>query len=278
MAIAARAQVLDAVTQRVRVNGRNIAVDFYGRLGRPVVLLHGIPGWRGTWRKVASLLVSGHRVIAPDLMGFGESDEPEPADCHAEGQARMVLGLLDTLGVNEAHLVGFDFGGPIAVTVYRLQPARVLSLTLAGTNTFTDTPIPGPLRVAGVPLVGPLVFRCMFGRAGLAAMWRVAVGDRTRFPYREYRSYLRWDAGIRWTRQIFYASMRDLRGLYRDVEDTLRRIRVPATVIWGDRDPFFPLAVGERTARAIPNASFVLLHGCGHFIPEERPEAFASYA
>jgi pimeloyl-ACP methyl ester carboxylesterase len=50
---------------------------------------------------------------------------------------------------------------------------------------------------------------------------------------------------------------------------------MPTMVIWGDHDPFFSVAQGQRTASAIPGARFVLFEGAGHFLPEERPHAFA---
>ncbi len=261
-------------TTTVRVGPHAVRVDEYGREGPTILLLHGIPGWRGTWGPVAARLAAGHRVVAPDLLGFGESTDPGE-DFHARGQAQMVLGLLDALDLGAAHVVGFDFGGPIALTLYRQCPARVLSLCLSATNVFTDTPIPGPLKLANVPGLGALVFRAAFGRLGLSLLWRAAVGDRVTFPRSRYVEMLRWKRGIAWTRRIFLASMRDLPGLYGDVQDTLARIDVPTVVLWGDRDPFFGVAVAERTAAAIPGARLVTFAGCGHFVPEERADRFA---
>ena len=77
------------------------------------------------------------------------------------------------------------------------------------------------------------------------------------------------------TAHLFQASLRDLPGLYGPVHAALGAIRVPCTVVWGDRDPFFPRAVGERTAAHIPGARFVRLKGCGHFLPAEDPRGFA---
>jgi len=187
----------------------------------------------------------------------------------------MLLRVLARVGIPAAHVVGYDFGGPVALLAYRRQPERFLSLSLAATNVFTDTPIPGPLRVARVPLFGPLVFRAAFGRAGLSLLWRFAVKDRAAFPYARYREMLRWPRGVAWTRRIFLASMQDLPERYRDVENTVSRVSVPGVVLWGDADPFFAVAVGERTAAA-RRARLVVLEGCGHFVPEERPDAVAA--
>ena len=70
--------------------------------------------------------------------------------------------------------------------------------------------------------------------------------------------------------------LRQLPRLYQPIEDTLPAIGVPTVVIWGDRDMFFAAEQGQRTADAIPGAEFILLPGCGHFPPVERPEAVAT--
>jgi len=255
-------------------SGRRMAVDRYGEGGPPVVLLHGIPGWRGTFAEVGRRLGRRCRVVVPDLLGFGDSaDAPEGA--HAAEHAGAVIELLDALALESAHLVGFDFGGPTAVLAAGRSPGRVRSLTLAATNLFPDTPVPAPLRVARVPVLGELFFRLAFGRWGLSAMWLGAVADRAAFPFARYREALRFRNGVASTRRIFLASLRDLPGLYTGVESTARSLRLPSLVLWGERDPFFPVPVGARTAAAV-GAKLRVLPGCGHFVPEERPDETAA--
>lgn len=255
-------------------SGRRMAVDSHGDGGPTVVLLHGIPGWRRTFGEVGRRLGSRCRAVAPDLLGFGESADA-PAGGHAADQATAVLELLDALSLDSVHLVGFDFGGPAAVLAAGRARERVRSLTLAATNLFPDTPVPVPLRVAAIPLLGELFFRVAFGGSGLSAMWLGAVGDRAAFPYARYRRALRFPNVRASTWRIFLASLRDLPGHYAEVERTAKALRLPAAVLWGDRDPFFPVAVGERTATAL-GAEIRVLRGCGHFVPEERPDETAA--
>jgi pimeloyl-ACP methyl ester carboxylesterase len=249
-----------------------LCYDRAGAHGPLVVALHGVPGSHATFSEVTRRLAAEHRVIAPDLRGFGGSP-PAPPHFHAAEHAEEVVRLLAELGETEVHLVGFDFGGPTAVHVARRLGRRVRSLTLAATNLFPDTPIPLLLRLARVPLVGQLFFQLAFGRLGLLAMWWAAVADRAAFPFRRYRATLRGEA-VATTRRIFFASMRDLPGLYGAVAQAARALGLPALVLWGDRDPFFPVEVGERTASAL-GAELRVLPGCGHFVPEERPAEVA---
>jgi pimeloyl-ACP methyl ester carboxylesterase len=193
----------------------------------------------------------------------------------AADRARLIVALIRTLGLRRVHLIGFDFGGPTAVMVCAQAPDLIATLTLAATNVLTDTGIPLPLQLVRPPVVGDVFARLLFGRTGLSMMWFAAVVRRDRLSLADYRAMLRFPQGITSTRRLFQASLRDLPGLYGPVHAALSGIEVPCTVVWGDRDPFFPTAVGERTAAHIPGARFVQLKGCGHFLPAEDPGGFA---
>ena len=263
------------VSTAVGLGAHTMAVDRWGEPhAPPVVLLHGIPGWRGTWRDVAARLVPRAFVVAPDLVGFGESS-PAPPRFHASDQADLVIALCRQLGLDHVHLVGFDFGGPTAVLVATRAPRLVASLTLAAANVLADTPIPLPLQLVRPPVLGEVFARLVFGRAGLSMLWWAAVRRRDRFPLARYREMLRFAQGVASTRRLFQASLRDLPGLYGPVQAALAALHLPSVVVWGDRDPFFPIAVGERTAAQITGARFVVASGCGHFLPAEDPDVLA---
>jgi pimeloyl-ACP methyl ester carboxylesterase len=255
---------------RVDTSCGRITAAVHGTTGPYVLLLHGIPGSRGSWDAIAPALAESCRVIVPDLLGFGESI-PRNGPHHIRGQADGIATLLKELGADTYHLVGFDFGGPIAVTLSLHDPGRCLSLVLLATNVFTDTPIPAPLKLASIPLIGDLWFRMLFGSVGLKLLWHAAVRVKQQFPKHVYLRTLHPAQNITTTRQIFLLSMRDLRGLYREVHSALSRVRVPATVVWGDGDPFFPIPIGQAVAAQIPHSRLIVLNGCGHFIPQEKP-------
>jgi len=263
-------------TKYVECGAHRLAVDECGQAGYPaVVLVHGIPGWRGTWRDVAGRLSRQAHVLSPDLPGFGQSSAA-PAGFHAVDHADVLIRLMRQIGLSRVHLVGFDFGGPAAVMVAARAPGLVASLSLAATNVLSDTPIPLPLQLVRPPILGDFFARLFFSRAGLSMMWRGAVARRDRFAFRDYRDALRFPHGLVSTREIFQASLRDLPGLYGPIESALASIDTPCAVIWGEHDPFFPVAVGERTAQRIPGATFTVMKGCGHFLPKEDPDGMAS--
>lgn len=240
--------------------------------GHPTVLLHGIPGSARTWSRVVPLLAG--RVVVPDLLGFGRSPAAG-ATGHAFEQAAAVFDMLDYLGIGAAHVAGFDFGGPVAVAMHALAPGRLSRLTLLATNLLTDTPVPLPLQLARVPLAGELAFRLLFSRLGLKMLWRQGTADRAAFPLQDFLATLD-DGGTATARRIFLQSLRQMARLYGPIAEELPRIDVPVTVLWGDRDPFFPVSAGVRTASRFRAANFVLVEGCGHFLPHERPEKVAA--
>ena len=245
-----------------------MGIRFDGGSGRPVVFLHGFPGNGSDWGPVARRLEDSHRVVVVDLVGFGSSPRPDRfEDLWADAQAKALAATLDRLGIERTALVGHDYGGPVSLALVRRFPERVTHLAILSTNAFGDTPVDFPLSLIRVPGLGPLLEPLFFGRRSLAVLGRVL--SRTRGA----RAARNDAEEARTIRTIFARVLRDLPGLYGPIEASLEGIRIPTTVVWGDRDRFFPEAQGRRTAAAIPDARFVLLEGCGHLPQIERPEA-----
>ncbi len=245
-----------------------------GGNGPALLLLHGLPGSGATWSPVAKRLGHQHLLIVPDLLGFGASAKPDGLDdLHALGQARALASLLDELGIEQLAVVGHDFGGPVALRLVGLRPASITHLGLFATNAFPDTPVPFPLSTVTWPVLGGLSRCLLFSRPSLRLMLRKGAG-RPR-PALDEAAYLGDADQLRSIGTIFGGSLRALDELYRPVETQLARVDMPVLVGWGDSDPFFPLAQGERTAAAL-GTTLQIYPGAGHFLPEERPDAVAS--
>jgi pimeloyl-ACP methyl ester carboxylesterase len=112
--------------RRIAGDGVSLAVQDEGS-GPAVLLLHGFPDSSHVWRhQVAALVEAGMRVVAPDLRGFGESDRPEAVEDYALTRSVAdMLAVLDALDIERAHVVGHDFGAPIAWVLAALAPERV---------------------------------------------------------------------------------------------------------------------------------------------------------
>ncbi len=238
--------------------------------GPTVVLVHGIPGQGRAWERVEAGLSASFDVVTPDLIGFGESDGPNRPTIESVGpaaQAAALESLLDDLGVRSATVVGHDFGAPVGTMLAAARPDLVSAISLLSGNTFPDTPIPFPLSVTNAPVIGGLLSRLLFSRPSLAFMLRQGTGPGSTPP----------DAGVylgdlrqrRTIGAIFAGALTRLEELYTPVAAALEDIEVPVLVGWGDRDPFFPVEQGERTA-TVANGRLCLFEGAGHFLPHER--------
>lgn len=254
--------------ERARAGAAHAQLSYlHGGAGRALLLLHGVPGSARAWEPVVERLDAG-RVIVPDLLGFGGSDDA--TDVHAEAQAEAVADLLDRLGVPRATVVTHDFGGPVALRLIEQRPELVDGLLLAATNAFGDTPIPFPLSSIFWPLVGPAAARAIFSPPSLRMMLRTGAGSPP--PEIDASAYVGDARQTRTIRTIFETSLRHLPELYGPLAQLLPHVDVPTEVLWGDRDPFFTVDSGRRTAAAIPGATFSVLEGAGHFLPAERPD------
>src|SRR4029079_3656845 len=116
-------------TRTVECHGHQMAYRTAGS-GPPILLVHGLLDSSRTWRKLAPVLAIGHKVIAPDLLGHGDSDGPHDVDYSLGGHAGMLRDLLDALGEERGTVGGHSLGGGIAMTFAYHYPERVERVAL----------------------------------------------------------------------------------------------------------------------------------------------------
>jgi pimeloyl-ACP methyl ester carboxylesterase len=151
---------------RYEVNGIGLEVQDEGS-GPPVLLLHGWPDSHRLWRhQVPALTAAGYRCIVPDLRGFGGSDRPADVGAYALPLlAGDVLGLLDQLGIDRAHVVGHDWGAALAWAVAAFAPDRVDHLAVLSVGHFAS------FREAGWPQREKSWYMLLFQFEGIAEQW-----------------------------------------------------------------------------------------------------------
>ena len=116
-------------SRMVEIEGHQVHVQEAGE-GPAVLMLHGWPTSSFLYRNVAPLVAANHRVIVPDLIGFGRSDKPLSASYSFRFHARILTGLLDALDVADVGLCVHDLGGPVGLWWACQNPGRVRSLAL----------------------------------------------------------------------------------------------------------------------------------------------------
>jgi pimeloyl-ACP methyl ester carboxylesterase len=256
-----------------------------------VVLLHGWPGDSADYRLVRPLLEPDHRVVVPDLRGFGSSDrtlgEPNPY-YSPSAQAAGVAALIAELGLVRPVVAGYDIGSRVAQRLAVEHPESVGGLALS-------PPMPGTGdRVLGSAVVPELWYQ-YFHRSPLSV--RMIDGQRDRV--RDYLHHF-W---THWSGPAFTVDTPEFEALvdryarpgafeaatnwYRVGEGYVynalaestpaehERIPVPTHVLWQELDPLFPRAWGDRLDEFYADVTLHPADGVGHFTPLEAPERFA---
>lgn len=256
---------------RARVTGGELAYLDVGE-GRPVVLVHGFPTSSFLWRRLVGVLASRFRVIAPDLLGYGDSDKPDDTPLDLRAQAAYLRELIEALGLESPAVVGHGFGGGIA-QLLALEGAAGAIVLLAPV-AFDEWPPSLVEEVKALPADQELP---AVVRAIVTTGFDLGMARRARLSAQELEEYVRpWDAaeGAR----AFFRAARGLDGLgLEDTEERLAGLDVPMFVIWGEEDVFLSVLLADRFADAIPAATVALLPGCGHFVTEDATETLGPW-
>jgi pimeloyl-ACP methyl ester carboxylesterase len=221
--------------------------------GPPVVLVHGLGGRSEDWRDLAPYVAkAGYRVYLPDLIGYGQSERLAGFSYSVSDEARIVVGFLDALGLNQVNLGGWSMGGWIVQRVAAEHPERVRKLMLfdsAGLyvkpdwNTGLFTPV---------------------SAAELAELDALLMPHPPAVPSFVARDILRTSSQNAWIIRRALASM--LTG--RDTTDQLLpHLKMPVLIVWGQVDQITPLSEGQAMHQLISQSQLAMVPGCGHLAP-----------
>ena len=233
--------------------------------GAALVLLHGFLCDSRCWLPQLAGLSDSFTVIAWDAPGAGASSDP-PGDFTTTDYTRCLAGLLDTIGVERAHIVGLSWGGILAQEFYRQYRERVRSLVLAGTYAGWRGSLPEALwrdRLA----------TCLADSTGspdslIAKFVPGALSDTAPPDVRE-----QFAAIVREFHPIGFRLM-SLSSAEMDTRDLLPTIRAPTLVLWGQDDRRSPLRIANQLHTAIPDAELAIIPRAGHLSNMEQPETF----
>jgi pimeloyl-ACP methyl ester carboxylesterase len=244
------------------------------------VLVHGITNSSASWEPVLARLGRHFTIIAPDLLGHGESAKPR-GDYSLGASASLLRDLVVALGHERATIVGHSLGGGIAMQFAYQFPERVERLVLVSSGGL-GREVTGVLRAATLPgseLVLPLLASAPVVRAGGAVGRGLsAIGVRFGSGLTEVATGF---ASLRDvdTRRAFVHTARsviDFGGQRIDASDRLYLSQeVPTLLMWGDRDPVIPVRHGIRAHEQMPGSRLEIFAGAGHFPHHDDPTAFS---
>lgn len=205
-----------------------------------VLLLHGSPGSKGDFNSLAPQLAKTYRVITLDLPGFGRSSHSVP-DYSIRAHARYALDLMNSLGIERAHILGFSMGGGVALNLADIAPDRVASITMLSA-----------IGVQEMELLGDYHLNHSIHGFQLVGLWMM----------RELTPHFGWldDAmlGVPYARNFYDSDQRPLR-------EILSRIEAPMLIIHGQRDFLVPVEAAREHARLVPQSE-LKLYDDDHFM------------
>ncbi|GGX71172.1 oxidoreductase [Tateyamaria omphalii] len=254
----------------------HIPIDIaYSDLGEGplLIVMHGIPTWSFLYHEVLDRLAKTNRVIAPDFIGHGMSDQRDLFDRSLRAQRDMIVSLMNALDISNAALVGHDTGGGVALIMAIENAERVDKLVLSNTVAYDSWPIDDMISV-GHP-------------------------DWARRPNAEIREFLvgGFDDGLsrkeRLTKEFVEGIVapyitdagkvslaRNASGLNTSHTTMLvgrhHKISAKTLLVWGEDDPWQPISDGERLANDIPEARLVRVRNASHWIPQDAPDEWLS--
>jgi pimeloyl-ACP methyl ester carboxylesterase len=264
--------------RHVTIHGHSVGFRMAGD-GPVVVLVHGMAGSSATWRHVAPVLAQRFTVVAPDLLGHGESAKPR-GDYSVSAQANFLRDMLTALGHERATLVGQSFGGGVAMQfAYQFpeQCERLVLVSSGGLGREVSWLLRG-LSAPGVEYVFPIVcspaLRDAIGRvAGVLGRLGVRAAPVTEEMWRGFAALATRDAQTAFFRTL--RSVIDLGGQTVAANDRLYlAANLPTLIVWGARDTLIPVSHARAAADAIPGSRLVVFEDTGHFPHCEAPERF----
>jgi pimeloyl-ACP methyl ester carboxylesterase len=248
-----------------------------------LTLLHGFPTSSWDWGRVAPALELRSRVLAPDFLGFGDSDKPRRHAYSIFEQADLVEALWRRFGVEETTLAGHDYGATVAQELLARQEEGTLGVRLRAVvflNSGVYVELARPLliqRLLANRVLGPLLARAVTERAFARSLSSVispahALGQE---ELRAQWEVVRRGNGVAATPRLlrYMAERRENAVRW---EQALERATVPLQLVWGMADPRSGAHIAEHVRRRVPGARIVALADVGHYPQLEAPEAVAA--
>lgn len=252
-----------------------------GESGSPVILLHGagLDSATLSWGEVIGPLSAKHRVFAPDLPGYGQSDKPA-IQYTMDYYTTFLDHLMDALHLEQASLVGLSMGGGIALGLTLRSPARVEKLVLVDTYGIQDKAAAHRLSYLYVhlPYLDELSY-WLLGRSRSMVRWSLLVGLiynprrlSDELVDKVYQAAHEPGAG----RAFITMQRNDMlwHGLHTNFTNRLHEITVPTLIIHGAEDTAVPLAYAQRAHSLIKNSELYIMQECRHWPQREKPEEF----
>lgn len=253
-----------------------LAFDAEGE-GPLVVLLHGFPESRRSWKRHLPLLArAGFRAVAPDLRGYGDSPKPRGIDAYAMTEiVADVAELIESAGDGPCVVVGHDWGAMVAWNLAMMRPELVRRLVIV--NVPHPAAIQREIARSSRQKIR-LLYQVFFQLPVLPELFmrvcgRALLRRAGRFTPDETKEYARqWRDGGLTPMLNYYRALRRSRGMMRKL---FRRIDAPVLILWSEHEPVFLPSTVENLGTWVTDVRTVQIAGAGHFAQRDAPELVA---
>ena len=258
----------------IDIHGERLAYYDEGH-GEAILLVHGMAGSSATWREIMPRLAKDYRVIAPDLLGHGQSAKPR-TDYSLGAFAVGLRDLLDELGVDSATVVGHSLGGGIAMQFLYQHPdycRRLILISSGGLGQDVGW-ILRLLSAPGAELLMPVIAPKFVLRAGDSVKsWLSSMGLLSPRGAEIWSSYSSFSDAS--TRESFLRTLRSVVDYRGQSVSALNRLQLkadlPTLAIWGEDDTIIPVDHAYAALQARPDCRLEVLPDVGHFAQVEAP-------
>lgn len=257
----------------VPVDEHDLEVAYYDEGdGDPVVFCHGIPTSSYLWHRIAPELTDEHRVIVPDMVGYGQSAMHDGFDRSVRAQEEMIDGLLADLGLETVSFVGHDLGGGVGLRYTAHQPESVSKLVLSNAVCYDSWPIE---RIVDLGLPATIE------ELSVDELQEMLRGIYQQTLYGDDPSEEFVDGMVsQWNSEEAMISLsRNAIGTNTSHTTEIDHTAVEAEtlVLWGAEDEFQPIEYAERLEEDLTDVDLVGLDEANHWVPEDRPEAYLEH-
>lgn len=236
----------------------------------PVLCIHGWPQSSYMWRHLLPALAdAGHRAVAPDLVGYGDSAPDPPATLHRHVEA--VERFRRELGFERVALVVHDTGGVIGLRWATEHPEAVGALVVSNTGFFPDIEWGAIAKTMRTPIQGEAMVDSL-SREAFATLLAESTDAFDDHALDEYWKAFRTPDGRHGMLELYRSFDLDE---VRPYHARLMEMDVPALVLWARGDEYIPVEYAERFEREIPRAELVWVDEARHFLWEDEPERCA---
>jgi pimeloyl-ACP methyl ester carboxylesterase len=238
-----------------------------GGSGAPLVLVHGFGADKDNFTRIARFLTPHYRVIAPDLVGFGESAHRTDVDYRYAAQAQRLHDFVQALGLARVDLGGNSMGGGIAMSFAAQHPQEVASLWLIDAAGIAEAPPSELAKIIMSTGTNPLMIN---KESDFPAFLKFVMSDPPYIPGSVMDALARERiANQALERQVFAQIATD------SVSDAVRGLKTPTLIVWGAEDRALSVGTVPVLKTLLPNAQAVVMPHVGHAPMIERPQQTA---